>query len=54
MKILLARLRIRAKIRLFAHEWKAEAGNPNSQNVILQIAVTIPPKILGIDLEIFV
>lgn len=54
MNSLLARLRIRMKIRLFAHEWKFDKGNPLANNVVLQIAVTVPPKILGFDLEVFV
>jgi hypothetical protein len=51
---LLALFRLRAKIRLFTREWKWEVGNPTAENVIFQLAVTIPPKIAGVDFEIFV
>ena len=51
---ILMHARIRIKARLLGKEWSRELGNPLADTVVFQLALTIPPQIVGVDIEVFV
>lgn len=48
------RMRVRIKFRAFGFEGQEEWGDPLKDKVFMQIAVTIPILMAGIDLEVFI
>ena len=47
-------MRARIKIRAFGFEGQKEWGNLAKDNVFMQVAVTIPLLMVGIDIEVFI
>ena len=47
-------MRIRIKFRAFGFEGQEEWGNLAKDKVFMQIAVTLPILMIGIDLEVFI
>lgn len=47
-------MRLRIKYRIFGFEGTTEWGNLTKEKVFMQVAVTIPLVMAGVDLEVFV
>jgi len=48
------KVRIRIKFRAFSFEGQEEWGNLSKDKVFMQIAVTLPLIMAGIDFEVFI
>ena len=47
-------MRARIKIRAFTWETEKEWGNLSKETVFMQITLTIPGLMIGIDFEVFI